>query len=379
MEGLRKGVTLPLTPQSLASLPHDNLHVNLELVRMPASTRSEAAFVIHMAEVRIGISGWSYPPWRGNFYPARLFHKHELAFATRMFNALEVNGTFYSLQKPATFEAWYRTAPAGFLFALKGGRYLTHIRRLSQPRQPLANFLGSGLLCLREKLGPILWQFPPSMPFLEDRFREFFDLLPRDHHALARFAAQHSTRSADQLNLEVDVNRPVRHAVEFRHKSFLNERFVTLLQEHRIALVVADTASRYPRAEDVTADWVYVRLHGSRQLYRSGYTLREIEWWARRIRAWRNGFQPSTSRVIGHARLPRRPRDVFAFFDNTDAKRRAPVDARRLARMLQVGPRQTAQQVMRDVLAARAVGAPATEGARQVRRSGLRHRTRAPD
>src|SRR5438067_4147747 len=133
-----------------------------------------------MAEIRVGISGWNYPPWRGNFYPVGLPQKHELAYASRRFNALEVNGTFYSLQRPSTFQSWYEVTPPGFVFTLKGGRFLTHFRKLTEPRQALANFFASGLLCLREKLGPIVWQFPPVMPFHEDRFQAFFELLPRD-------------------------------------------------------------------------------------------------------------------------------------------------------------------------------------------------------
>src|SRR5690242_8709987 len=124
-----------------------------------------------MAQLRVGISGWNYAPWRGNFYPAGLPHRLELAFASRRFNALEVNGTFYSLKRPANFKEWYDATPPDFLFTLKGGRFLTHMRKLKEPLEPLANFLASGVLCLKEKLGPILWQFPEMMSFNEDRFK----------------------------------------------------------------------------------------------------------------------------------------------------------------------------------------------------------------
>jgi uncharacterized protein YecE (DUF72 family) len=225
------------------------------------------------------------------------------------------------------------------------------MRKLREPRQPLANFLASGLLCLREKLGPILWQFPSVMPFNEDRFKEFFDLLPHDTVELARLAKKHDSFLKRRAFLEPDAKRTVRHAVEFRHESFLTDRFVTLLRKHNIALVVADAASKYPTAEDVTADWVYVRLHGSRQLYISGYTPREISAWSAKIQAWHKGSEPPDTRRIGGNAKPRKSgRDVYVFFfDNTDVKLRAPVDARRMAKQLKIGPDHTPSQVLKDI------------------------------
>jgi uncharacterized protein YecE (DUF72 family) len=276
--------------------------------------------------------------------------KVELSFASRRFNALEINGTFYSLQRPSSFQSWYEATPPGFVLALKGGRYLTHMRKLKEPRQPLANFLASGLLCLREKLGPILWQFPPVMPFMEDRFKAFFELLPHDTVQLARLATRHDSFLKKRVYLDVDVKRPVRHAIEFRHESFLTDRFIALLRKHHIALVVADVASKYPTAEDVTADWVYVRLHGSRQLYASGYLPREIKAWAAKVRAWHKGSEPPDARRIdGKAPRPTGGRDVYVFFDNTDVKLRAPVDARRMAKELGIGSRATVTQVLREL------------------------------
>ncbi len=298
----------------------------------------------------MGISGWTYTPWRGNFYPEGLPQKRELAYASRRFNALEINGTFYSLQRPSSFESWYEQTPPGFVFSLKGGRYLTHMRKLREPAQPLANYLASGLLHLREKLGPILWQFPPFMPFDEERFARFFDLLPHDTGELAKTAKRHMSLEASRAYLEVDQNRPVRHAVEFRHESFMTERFVELLREHNVALVVADVASRFPTAEDVTADWVYVRLHGSRKLYVSGYTPREIEAWAKKIRSWSKGSEPRDARRIdGKAPPAKKGRDVFVFFDNTDIKLRAPVDARKMAETLGVGPETPVGEVLDEL------------------------------
>jgi uncharacterized protein YecE (DUF72 family) len=224
------------------------------------------------------------------------------------------------------------------------------MRKLREPRQPLANFLASGILCLREKLGPILWQFPPVMPFNEDRFNEFFDLLPHDTVELARLAKQHDSFLKERVFLEPDAKRTVRHAVEFRHESFLTDRFTKLLRKHNIALVVADAASKYPAVEDVTADWVYLRLHGSRQLYVSGYTPREIRAWAEKVEAWHQGSEPSNARRIGSEAKPRkRGRDVYVFFDNTDVKLRAPVDARRMAQQLGIAPDQTPNQVLKEL------------------------------
>ncbi|HTK78520.1 MAG TPA: DUF72 domain-containing protein [Gemmataceae bacterium] len=300
-----------------------------------------------MAEIRVGISGWLYPPWRGNFYPAGLPHRLELSYASRRFNALEVNGTFYSLKRPSVFRSWYDETPAGFVFALKGGRYITHMRKLREPRQPLANFLASRVLCLREKLGPIFWQFPPVLPFVEDRFKEFFDLLPHDTVELSRVARNHSTFLKKRVELEPDAKRPVRHAIEFRHESFLTDRFIDLLRRYNLALVVADVASKFPTAEDVTADWVYVRLHGSRQLYASGYSPREIAAWAAKVRAWSRGTEPADARRIGgRAATAKGGRDVYVFFDNTDVKLRAPVDARRMANELRIGPRETTRRTL---------------------------------
>lgn len=300
-----------------------------------------------MADIRVGISGWTYAPWRGNFYPRGLPQKLELSYASRRLNALEVNGTFYSLQRPSTFQTWYEESPPGFVFALKGGRYLTHMRKLREPLQPLANYLASGVLCLREKLGPILWQFPPFVPFDEDRFKAFFDLLPHDTVELARVAKHHAPFLKKRSHLEPDAKRPVRHALEFRHESFLTDRFTDLLRKHNIALVVADVASKYPTAEDVTADWLYLRLHGSRQLYVSGYTQREIDSWAAKVRTWHKGGEPKDARRIdGKAKAARNGRDVFVFFDNTDVKVRAPVDARRMAETLGIGPSESVKQVL---------------------------------
>src|SRR2546421_9997190 len=133
-----------------------------------------------MAEVRIGISGWRYGPWRGTFYPQKLQQKRELEYASRKLNSIEINGSFYSLQRPSSYRAWYEATPDGFVFAVKGGRFITHMKRLRDVDEATANFFASGILLLREKLGPILWQFPPNMGFDEQKFADFFELLPKD-------------------------------------------------------------------------------------------------------------------------------------------------------------------------------------------------------
>jgi len=312
-----------------------------------------------MARIRVGISGWTYEPWRGNFYPGGLPRKLELAYASRRFGTLEINGTFYSLQKPATFAAWRDAAPAGFVFAVKGGRFITHIKRLREIEAPLANFFASGPAVLGPKLGPFLWQFPPSMRFDEGLFRGFFELLPRDTTELATLAGRHDERVDDGPVTAPGPARRVRHAVEFRHESFLDERFIALLRESNIAMVVADVAEKFPTAEDITADWVYIRLHGSRNLYASGYRPREIEEWARKIETWAAGGEPEGARRIGPPARARRARDVYVYFDNTDVKLRAPIDAARLAERLGVGPGGTAADVASAVVEA-ATGAGAT-------------------
>ena len=284
------------------------------------------------ARIRIGISGWTYPSWRGVFYPKGLPHRLELAYASRRFSSIEINGTFYSLQKPASFQRWYEETPEGFSFAVKGGRFITHMKKLNEVGTPLANFFASGLLVLREKLGPILWQLPASFPFDEARLERFFDQLPRDTESAARLASRHDHRVAGRVWTAVDATRPIRHAVEVRHESFRTARFIRLLRRQDIALVFADAVG-WPYIEDVTADFVYLRLHGSEELYASGYDDAALDEWARRVRAWAAGGQPADARrTVTESPAPSR-RDVYVYFDN-DAKVRAPFDAMNLAQRL---------------------------------------------
>ena len=289
------------------------------------------------ADIRIGISGWRYANWRGTFYPPRWPQRRELAYAASMMNSVEINGSFYSLQHPDSFLAWYEETPDDFVFAVKGGRFITHMKRLAQVEKPLANFFASGVLRLGHKLGPILWQLPPQLPFDADRLAAFFRLLPRDTEAAARLARRHDARVSGRAWSRTDARRPLRHALEVRHESFRDPRAVELLREHRIALVVADTAGRWPCMEDVTADFVYVRLHGDAELYVSGYSDGALDRWAFRIRVWARGGVPAESACIGPRPPARIARDVYVYFDN-DVKVRAPFDAMALAHRLGLRP-----------------------------------------
>jgi uncharacterized protein YecE (DUF72 family) len=291
-----------------------------------------------MASYRIGISGWRYPPWRGTFFPKDLAQKDELAYASRQVNSIEINGTFYSLQRPTSFKRWHDATPDDFVFSVKAPRFITHIRRLKDVEIPLANFFASGVLRLGEKLGPVLWQLPPSFRYDADRLAAFFKLLPRDTDEAARIARQHD-RAIAEVWLKSERNRPLRHALEVRHASFKTPEFVSLLRQHRIAVVVADTAGKWPLIEDVTADFIYVRLHGDEELYVSGYTPVALKHWERNLRTWHRGANlGAVHRLAAPAPLRAKGRDAFVYFDN-DVKIRAPYDAMSLAHNLGIGPK----------------------------------------
>ncbi len=284
--------------------------------------------------VRVGISGWSYKPWRGVFYPQRLRLADQLAFASRAFSTIELNGTFYSLQRPESYRAWASATPEGFVFAVKGGRYVTHLKRLQEPEQGLANFFASGLLELGEKLGPILWQLPPQLAFDEARLKAFFELLPRTHEEAAHLARKHSQRFAGRVAFGFGGRTPIRYTLEFRHPSFVCPEAIRLLRTHGVAPCIADSAGLFPMVEGLAAGFVYVRLHGAEQLYTSGYSDSELTSWARRIQAWRAGRPaPRPRHADPRSAGDGQPRDVFVYFDN-DAKVRAPFDALNLDRIL---------------------------------------------
>ncbi len=291
-----------------------------------------------MTEVRIGISGWTYPPWRRTFFPKGLRQADELQYASRRVNSIEINGTFYSLQRPSSYAQWHGQTPAGFVFSVKCPRFITHLKRLKDVEIPLANFFASGVLRLNEKLGPLLWQLPPSLSYDPERLDAFFDLLPRTTKEAARMATHHDAHVRLGTWLETDRDRPLRHALEVRHETFKTPEFIAQLRRHGVALVVADTAGKWPAMEDVTSDFVYARLHGDSKLYVSGYTPSALKAWAAKIRAWIRGASPAGPKRIAKP-LPRGPRsrDVYVYFDN-DVKTRAPYDAMSLARMFGIEP-----------------------------------------
>jgi len=283
-------------------------------------------------ELRIGISGWRYEPWRGGFYPKGLRQADELAFASRQLNFNEINGTFYSLQRPSSFQTWYEATPADFCFAVKGPRFISHIKRLRDVDAPLANFFASGLLALGEKLGPVLWQFPANFKFDAALLEAFFDLLPRSTKDAAKLAKKHDDRlKAYRALTKCKVDRPIRYAIEIRSPTFETPDFIKLLRKHRIALVAADAAGEFPFIEDVTAALVYLRLHGAEELYASGYSDKDIAGWAKKIKAWSTGKEPTVAKRLAEPmKQPPKQRDVFCVFDNT-MKDRAPFNAIALA------------------------------------------------
>lgn len=273
-----------------------------------------------MGEVRVGISGWSYAGWRGDFYPRGLPHRTELAYAAARMNSIEINGSFYSLQRPSSYLAWRDATPDDFVFAVKGGRFITHLKRLRDVRAPLANFFASGVLALDGKLGPILWQLPESLRYDAGLMEDFYGLLPRSTKEAAELAEGHDERlSDDRVWTSFDEDRPLRHVLEFRDRSFCTDEAFEQMREHEIGAVVADSPRRWPEADVVTTNIVYVRLHGHTELYASAYSAESLDHWAKRCRDWA------------------READVYVYFDN-DARGRAPWDAIGLAERLGVRP-----------------------------------------
>ena len=259
----------------------------------------------------IGLSGYVYQHWKGAFYPEGLAQRRWLTYCGQFFQSLELNGTFYSLKSPSIFRRWRSEVPQGFLFAVKGSRYITHQLKLRNHQQALANFCASGVLALGEQMGPWLWQLPEMVRFDPERIEGFLAGLPRTTGEAAEMAEQHDGRVKDPRCV-CEVERPLRHCLEVRHESFGDERFFEILRRYQVAFVWADTAHRFFWGEEVTTDWVYARLHGSRQLYVSRYSDEELDWWAGRIAGWESSGM-----------------DVYAYFDN-DGLGHAPYDALRL-------------------------------------------------
>jgi uncharacterized protein YecE (DUF72 family) len=266
-------------------------------------------------QVWIGTSGWNYRHWRGGpFYPPKLPQRQELAYLAQRLSAVEVNGTFYSLTRPSVCASWRKVVPPDFRFAIKGSRYITHMLKLARFEAPLGNFFAQGILLLGRQLGPILWQLPPMLPFDRARARTFMQALPRTIAEAERWARRHDARTTGRAALTAPDGRdlPLRHAVEPRHASWFEDDALAELRAQQVALVAADTAGRHPFSLARTADFAYLRLHGSTQLYASRYEDAEIATWADRVR-----------------RLRDQGTDVHVYFDN-DARAHAPDDAARL-------------------------------------------------
>ncbi len=267
--------------------------------------------------IRVGISGWRYPPWRGHFYPEDLPQRRELEYAASHLTSIEINGSFYALQRPSSYAKWRAEVPDDFVFAVKGGRFITHMKRLREVETPLANFFASGVLALEHTLGPILWQLPATFAYDEKVLTEFCALLPRTTTEAAELATRHDDKvTGDKLWSGQVEERPLRYALEPRHHSFAAEEACAHLAECDLALVVADSAGKWPRFEQAIGPVVYARLHGDTELYASGYTDRALDEWAEKLRGWTAGG-----------------RDGFVYFDN-DIKGYAPHDAMKLIERL---------------------------------------------
>lgn len=260
--------------------------------------------------IRVGIGGWTYEPWRGVFFPEGLPHRSELEYASRAVTAIEVNGTYYGTQKPATFATWAKTAPDGFVFALKASRYTTNRKVLAEAGESIERFLGQGIVELGDKLGPILWQFMATKKFDADDFGAFLKLLPATHEGLA-----------------------LRHAVHVRHESFAVPEFVAMARDAGVAIVYADSAD-YPALADITGDFVYARLENAQEAVANGYTDAELDRWADVARTWAAGGVPEGLPYADDAKPAKASRETFVFFIN-GAKVRAPAGAMALIERLE--------------------------------------------
>lgn len=285
-----------------------------------------------MATIRAGMAGWVFEPWRGEFYPRGLPHKDELSYASRHVGAIEINATFRQNQAPKSFIKWAGDTPESFVFSVKGPQFITHIKRLQDVEAPLGNFFASGVLALGPRLGPIVWQLPPTFRFDAARLEAFFALLPRTGAEAVETASRNDGKVKGEPHLDATGIGVVRHALEVRNESFAVPEFVTLMRRHNVAHVIADTAD-WPYL-DVTADIVYGRLQGAPGADR--YEDADIARWAERARAWAEGRPMTDGPTIG-APAEARPRDVELHFVSTD-KVHAPGNALALMARLQLSP-----------------------------------------
>jgi uncharacterized protein YecE (DUF72 family) len=259
--------------------------------------------------IRVGIGGWVYEPWRGTFYPKGLQQSRELAHASQKLTSIEINGTFYGTQKPASFQRWAAETPDDFVFSLKGPRYATHRRVLAEAGSSIERFFASGVLELKHKLGPVLWQLPPTKAFNADDFAAFLALLPA----------------------KLD-GRAIRHAVEVRHASFVTPDFIALLRQHSVAPVLVDS-EKHPLIADVTSDFVYARLQRTSERLKTGYAPAALDAWAKRAKAWAKGGVPADLDTIADPPRQKGKCDVFLYMIS-GAKVRAPSAAMALIERL---------------------------------------------
>jgi uncharacterized protein YecE (DUF72 family) len=286
-----------------------------------------------MGKIRIGLSGWSYDEWSGDFYPADLPADDRLRYLADRFDTVEVNGTFYSLTTPDAVRSWRDQTSRRFVFSVKGSRYITHNKRLHDPGQAMANFFASGILDLGRRLGPILWQLPPNLRYDRDDLEQFLDLLPHQTEAAVSLARRHDDR-VDKASYGDGNNHRVRHVLEFRHPSFLVPEAMSITRRHGCA-VACSHATDWPLAADVTAGFVYVRLHGPGEVYASRYEDEDLQRWAERVETWHRGNEVGDLATFSQSRPPeRKERDVYVYFDNTAAGH-APQDALRFQEMLE--------------------------------------------
>jgi len=253
-------------------------------------------------KIRLGIGGWTFAPWRGVFYPDKLPQAKELSYAASNLTSIEINGTYYGSQKPASYRKWASEVPDGFVFSLKGPRFATNRRVLAEAGDSIKRFYDSGVLELGDHLGPVLWQFAPTKKFDEADFGAFLELLPR----------------------ELD-GRALRHVVEVRHDSFCTPDFVALLRQFEIPVVFSEHAT-YPAIADVIGDFVYARLQKGSDDIKTGYPPKALDAWAKRFETWAGGGEPDDLPRVGAALRKKQPRDVFAYVIH-EGKVRAPAAA----------------------------------------------------
>ena len=263
------------------------------------------------SRIRIGVGGWTYEPWRGAFYPDGLAQKRELEYASCKLTSIEINGTYYGSQKPASFVKWHDETPDDFVFAVKGPRFTTNRRNLGEAGESIERFFASGVMELKDKLGPVNWQFMATKKFDAEDFKAFLKLLPNTVEG-----------------------RPIRHAVEVRHESFAAPEFVALARKYKVAIVCA-ADSEYPQIADVTAPFVYARVMGATDAEANGYSSKALDLWAERARQWASGGAPADLETVAPQPASKTAREVFLYLIN-GFKERNPAAAMALIEAIKV-------------------------------------------